>query len=220
MCNAYSILFGAINLRPDEVKDKKILEVGSYDTNGSLRRLVESYRPAEYIGVDIQKGPGVDFICRAEDILNKFGKESFDLVISTEMLEHVKDWKKAIHNMKVVCKPEGGILITTRSRGCPYHSHPYDFWRFELKDMRYIFSDCVIENLEKDPLMGVFVKVRRPEAFLEKDLSDYDLYSILFDKRIKEIPNKGLQRYLLSMTIKEKIRNFIYSLQSLFFIKN
>ena len=216
MCNAYCISFGAINLKPEEVKGKRVIEVGSYDVNGSLRSLVESYYPAEYIGVDIAEGPGVDVISKAEDILERFGKESFDIVISTELLEHVLDWRKSIHNIKNICKPGGIILITTASYGCPYHGHPYDFWRYELEDMKHIFSDCLIEKLEKSPSKGVFVKMKKAHNFVEKDLADHNLYSILLNKRVKEIAKKDIKKYSRLLDLWQKTRNIISSIKKLF----
>jgi len=216
MCNAYCIAFGAINLKPEEIKGKRVIEVGSYDVNGSLRSLVESYYPAEYIGVDIVEGPGVDIICKAEDILERFGKESFDIVIATELLEHILDWRESIHHIKNICKTGGIILITTRSYGHPYHGHPYDFWRYELEDMKHIFSDCLIEKLEKDPANGVFVKVKKNHDFVEKDLADYKLYSILLNKRAKEIAEKDIKKYSRRLVFWQKIRNFMSSIKKLF----
>lgn len=74
MCNATCLIFGIRNLTSEEIIGKRIIEIGSYDVNGSLRSIIESRDPAEYIGVDIQKGRGVDVVCNAEDIINKFGK--------------------------------------------------------------------------------------------------------------------------------------------------
>lgn len=215
MCNAYCILFGAINLKPEEVEGKRVIEIGSYDTNGSLRPLVESYRPREYIGVDIAEGPGVDMICRAEDILGKFGKESFEVIISTELIEHIQDWRKVVHNIKNIGKPGGIILITTRSYGAPYHGHPYDFWRYEIEDMKHIFSDCLVEKLEKDPAKGVFIKAKKLTKFAEKNLSDYKLYSVLLNRRVKEITEKDFKKYSKRLIMKEKIKNFLSSAKDL-----
>jgi SAM-dependent methyltransferase len=215
MCNAYCILFGAINLKPEEIQGKRVLEVGSYETNGSLRPLIESYRPAQYTGVDIQDGPGVDVICKAEDILEVFGKESFDVIISSELLEHIRDWRKAINNFKDVCKIDGIILVTTRSYGCPYHGHPYDFWRYEIDDMKRIFSDCIIEKLEKDPLSGVLAKMRKPKSFVINDLSDYELYSILLNIKVEDIDEKDIQRQAKRLVLREKIKNLISSIRRL-----
>lgn len=93
MCNVNYIVFGAINLNEEEIEGKNIIEVGSYDINGSLRPIVESWKTAKYVGVDIEKGPGVDIVCNAEELLDKFEKNRFDIVLSTELLEHVKDWR-------------------------------------------------------------------------------------------------------------------------------
>jgi SAM-dependent methyltransferase len=216
MCNAYCISFGAVNLKPEEVRGKRVIEVGSYDTNGSLRPLVESYHPSEYIGLDIAEGPGVDVIGKAEDMLDRFGKESFDIVISTELLEHIRDWREGIHNIKNICKPGGIILITTRSFGYPYHEHPYDFWRYELEDMKHIFSDCSIEKLEKDPAKGVFIKAKKTHDFTEKDLADYRLYSILLNKRVKEITDKDIKKYSWRLVLWQKIRDFMFGIKKLF----
>lgn len=216
MCNAYCILFGAINLKPEEVKGKRVIEVGSCDVNGSLRSLVESYYPAECIGVDIAEGPGVDMICKAEDILDRFGKESFDIVISTELIEHIWDWRKVVHNIKNICKAGGIILITTASYGHPYHGHPYDFWRYELEDMKHIFSDCLIEKLEKGPTTGIFIKAEKTHDFVEKDLADHKLYSILLNKRVKEIAEKDIKKYSRRLVLWQKTRNILYWIKKLF----
>lgn len=124
MCNISGILFSAINLKKEEIEGKRVIEVGSLDVNGSLRPLIESYNPKEYIGIDIVKGPGVDRICKVENLVEEMGQNAFDIVVSTELLEHVKDWRKAISDIKGVCKKEGGIiLITTRSIGFAYHGY-------------------------------------------------------------------------------------------------
>lgn len=72
------------------VKGGYVLEVGACDVSGSIRPIIsEAFGPAEYIGVDIVPGPGVDKVCAAEDLVAVFGEDRFDCVISTEMLEHL-----------------------------------------------------------------------------------------------------------------------------------
>ncbi len=212
--NVQCILFGAIQLKKEEIEGKRVIEVGSSDVNGSLRPLLETYNPKEYIGVDISAGKGVDLICDAGDLAAKFGSRSFDVVISTELLEHVKDWRLAIHNIKDICKPAGKLLITTRSFGFVYHGYPSDFWRFEAEDMEYIFKDFIIEKLERDPQNGVLIKARKPENFTEIDLSEYKLYSIVADKRIKELTDKDLHSgsfkwMLYKLRVKTFLRRYI-----------
>jgi len=60
----------------------------------------------------------------AERLVDYFGPESFDVVVSTEVVEHVLDWRLVINNMKVVLRRGGFIYLTTRSRAFhTMHTH-------------------------------------------------------------------------------------------------
>ena len=215
MCSVNCILFGARNLLDEEIRGRRILEVGSCDINGSLRRFVESRKPAEYIGIDIIPGLGVDLICNAENLLDKFGKESFDVVISTELLEHVRKWQRVISNLKLVCKPMGTILITTRSFSFPFHSYPFDYWRYELEDMKEIFADCQIQILEKDPEKGVFLKAIKPQNFSERDLSAYMLYSMPLARKASHVMDCDLKSWhYRTLLAKTKARGMLEGIAS------
>jgi SAM-dependent methyltransferase len=171
------------HLNWDNIHDSKVLEVGAYNVNGSLREYVSMLKPLSYTGVDMREGPGVDVVCDVNDIVEKFGVKSFDVVICTEMMEHVKNWRRAIYNMKDVLNVGGCILLTTRSKGFHRHDYPADYWRFEVNDMRYIFSNFVDVVVESDPgdangtpSPGVFVYGVKTNDML--DLSDYNVYSM------------------------------------------
>jgi SAM-dependent methyltransferase len=174
------------NVDCEEFNGKRVLEVGSKFVNGSVRPLIERFcKPKEYIGIDIEPGKYVDIVLPVEKLLNVFGAESFNVVISTETLEHVLDWRTAVNNMKLVLKRGGYIYITTRSRGFPYHGYPYDYWRFETGDLIKIFRDFEIIRLERDwEAPGVFLKARKPINWRPIDLNDVALHSILLGKRV------------------------------------
>jgi SAM-dependent methyltransferase len=209
--NISGVIFAATNLNSNEIEGKRVLEVGSCNVNGSFRPIIEKYGPREYIGVDIALGPGVDIKCDVIDLIPRFGKNSFDLVFSAELLEHVGDWRKAISSLKEVCKPGGVILITTRSFGFFYHGFPHDYWRYEVEDMEYIFGDCIIKKLEKDPQKGVLIKCIKPDNLIEKDISNHKLYSIICGRRIKELPVGIYYRWRMKMlSIKENLRYYIH----------
>ena len=160
-----------------------------------MRPLIESFRPRKYVGVDLVEGSGVDVICSADNLLEIFQKNTCDALISTELIEHVQDWKKVVSNFKNVVKPGGIIVITSRSYGYPFHAYPHDFWRYEIEDIQSIFADCKIEKLEKDPELGFFAKMTKPINFVEKDLADHELYSIIVEKRIKQLTSRDLQEF-------------------------
>ncbi|MBW1696451.1 MAG: class I SAM-dependent methyltransferase [Deltaproteobacteria bacterium] len=105
MCNEACNQFAERALLEEEIRGKNVLEAGSLDVNGSIRNAVERFEPSSYLGVDITPGPGVDEICDINDLITRFGKDRFDLVISTELLEHVRNWRAAVSNLKNVIKP-------------------------------------------------------------------------------------------------------------------
>jgi SAM-dependent methyltransferase len=110
MCNVAVIELFIESVEKEEFEDKRVLEVGSKYINGSVRPLIERFcSPKEYIGVDIESGKFVDLVLPAERLLEYFGPESFDVVIATELLEHVLDWRLVVNNLKGVVKRGGYI---------------------------------------------------------------------------------------------------------------
>lgn len=188
MCNTACLDFGQTHLTQEEIEGKSVIEVGSLNVNGSLREIVQPLKPSKYLGVDIAQGPGVDEICNATDLIQRFGEEKFDWLLSTELLEHARDWRKVVSNFKRLLKSNGTLLITTRSKGFKYHGYPFDFWRYEAQDLENIFADFENEIIQKDPLKpGIFLKAKKPNNFRECELSEIKLYSMIKGKRAKNI---------------------------------
>src|SRR5437667_11583807 len=100
MCNSECISFVERAIGSGDVKGRDIIEVGSYDVNGSVLPYLQSLAPASYLGVDITPRPGVDLVCDAQRLVEQFGTERFDVVVSTELLEHVRDWRAVISGLK------------------------------------------------------------------------------------------------------------------------
>ena len=201
------------NVDCSEFNGKRVLEVGSRFVNGSVRPLIERFcRPREYIGIDIEAGMYVDIVLPAERLVDHFGPESFDAVISTEVIEHVFDWRLVVNNMKAVLRRGGYTYVTTRSKGFPYHGYPYDFWRYEASDMIRIFKDFEIIKLETDwEAPGVLLRARKPINWRPIDLNNIELYSIVLGKRVRNLVNLNeapLMRRLMFM-FRVKAKTFI-----------
>lgn len=162
MSHASVLSFGERVITSGMVKGKRVLEVGSYDINGSLRPYVESLGPKEYVGTDIELGPKVDQVVPASELTKTFGPSSFDLVLCNEMLEHAEDWRAAVTQLKSVTKDY--LLVTTRSEPFPYHGFPADNWRYTTDHFRKIFADMEVLELEDDPeYPGVFMLARKTD---------------------------------------------------------
>ncbi len=167
----------------------RVIEVGARGLYGGYRAIAELHGGVrEYIGVDIAAGPGVDVVCDAVELTDRFGPGSFDVVIATELIEHVRDYRAVVSQLKGVCRPGGLIVLTTRSRGYVYHAAPFDFWRFETCDMERLFSDCEVMLLEEDrEEPGVFLSARKPRDFEEADLTGFEVFSVLHGRRVADL---------------------------------
>lgn len=130
------------------------LEVGSLDVNGSVR----GFFTGPYHGVDMRPGPGVDAIAKADAL--PFDDAAFEVVISTEMLEHDPSPWLSLAEMGRVLKPGGHLILTTRGNGFGEHNEPSDYWRFmpASRDRLLELAGCSPVATALDPeVPGVFV---------------------------------------------------------------
>jgi len=113
-----------------------VLDVGSYDVNGSYKSLFENPN-WKYSGLDIAEGPNVDFISKG---LYDFGLEKqYDVVISGNCLEHVEAPWKWIHEIEKVTK-KGGIVFIITPFSAGEHRYPVDCWRILPDGYRYLLE--------------------------------------------------------------------------------
>ena len=165
MCHMSLIKLGETAILEEEVKGKIILEIGACNVNGTLRPLFERFSPAKYIATDAREGNGVDIVHPAEKLDQLLKPNSVDYIVSTSTLEHIKYWRKALYNCKLLLAPGGHIIITTCSPGYPFHGHPNDYWRFTKHFFLQHFEDFTILRLEDDPqISGVIFKAIKPKT--------------------------------------------------------
>jgi SAM-dependent methyltransferase len=103
-----------------------ILELGSYNVNGTLR----DFQPkgSKWIGADIEAGPGVDVIINDTSAL-PFEDSSFDYVVASSVFEHDPTFWSTFSEMVRVLKNGGSIYINSPSNGM-IHRYPIDVFRF------------------------------------------------------------------------------------------
>jgi hypothetical protein len=113
------------------------------------------------------------------------------------------------------------LIITTRSEGTPYHGFPYDSWRYEISDIKDIFSDFDIKVLECDQEWpGVFWVARKSEVFIENRLlAHYQLYSMVLHRRCS-VASSNVYFYLQTNKKTTLIKYFIYIDRLGYYIKH
>lgn len=112
------------------------------------------------VAVDIRHGAGVHLLGDAQAL--GIASEAFDLVLCTEVLEHLPEPQRAIDEMFRVLKPGGTLLLTTRFL-FPIHDAPHDYFRFTKYGLRYLlrrFEALSVEE-ETDSVGALAVLVQR-----------------------------------------------------------
>ena len=145
------------------IGSSSVIEVGSRNVNGSVR---EFFNGGWYVGVDMQDGTGVDMVARGDNL--PFDDATFDVAISTEMLEHDPFPWLTIPEMARVVRPGGYVILTCRGVGFHDDPNPKDYWRFTVDSITHLFELAGLEPLEvmpdTDPSHeGVFGVARKPE---------------------------------------------------------
>ncbi len=180
MCHSSVLTWAASAFTSDMVAGKSVVEVGSYDVNGTVRPIVEALGPASYLGVDQSAGPGVDLVADVATVPVLY-PDGFGLVISTEMLEHVDDWKAAVDALVQLVAKSGTVALTTRSPGFPYHPYPVDNWRYPVDMMRDILQayGLKIVHCVTDPeAPGVFAVATKPARWHSRSIEVLDLFEV------------------------------------------
>jgi len=95
----------------------RVIEIGSYDVNGGVRRIFDG--AAEYVGVDLKTGPGVDVVSFGHNVT--LPDASFDAAVSGECFEHDPHWRDTFANMIRMTRPGGLVAFTCATTGRPEH---------------------------------------------------------------------------------------------------
>lgn len=128
---------------------KRVLEIGSYSVNGSIRPLFAGAKA--YKGIDQTGGPDVDQVVTAADY---DGKGAYDIVVSCEAMEHSADPADIVTCAWQALKPGGLFVLTAAGTDRPAHNcdgsphrgvEPYqNITRAALKRMLADWHDATI----------------------------------------------------------------------------
>ena len=111
-----------------EKKGLQVLDVGSYDVNGSYKKLFID-KGHNYKGLDMEEGPNVDIKPNSPYKWDEVETDKFDIVVSGQAMEHIEFFWITISEMVRVTK-EGGIICLIAPAGFKEHRYPVDCWRF------------------------------------------------------------------------------------------
>ncbi len=115
----------------------KVLDIGA---GGCPLRDMLSAAGYEYRSLDVEQNIAgtINYLARIDEPLERelAGVGGFDLLVLTEVLEHVPGWEQTFRNLALLLKTGGHCIVTT-----PFfymlHEEPYDFWRPTDHALRY-----------------------------------------------------------------------------------
>lgn len=140
-------------------KEMRVLEIGSWIASGQeeiICRKTIGPLVKEYVGLDMREGPGVDVVADAKAI--PFPDNEFEVIISTDCLEHV-DWPRdVIREAFRVTKP-GGLFYLTTVFAFEIHGYPNDYRRFTPEGIKLLLSDAGYKVLMYEGVGGQHSKL-------------------------------------------------------------
>jgi len=116
-----------------------VLEVGSreYGSTASFRGF---YAGAEYVGLDMAEGEGVDVVVDLRRTIEPLAQGHFALAICCSVLEHVDRPWTFTENLTRLVRP-GGLLYMSVPWAWRYHAYPDDYFRFSHRGVIALFGD-------------------------------------------------------------------------------
>lgn len=150
-------------LLPDYFQNKKVLEVGSLNINGTVRVF---FNDCDYTGIDLAEGPGVDKTISIHELVEP---STYDVVISTEMLEHDKHWKDSLWRMYDNLKAGGLMILTCAGPQRPEHGTT----RTSPQDSP--FTTDYYRNISAEDFIGVLGGTLFQSPHLQYERGEQDL---------------------------------------------
>lgn len=130
---------------PSFSPEKRVLKIGP-DHFPSTYRGVVGGAAKTWDTQDIFERPGLTHVAESEYSF-PIPDNEYDIVLSGQVLEHVKKIWTWTSELARVCRP-GGRVITVNPVSWPYHEAPVDCWRVFPDGMRALYDEAGLTVLE------------------------------------------------------------------------
>lgn len=142
-----------------------VMNVAAPASSGSLldfgcggqpyRRIFEPYI-SRYIGADVASASGVTLDLELiPDARVPLDDASMDTILSTQVLEHVFDFRTYLGECARLLKPRGRLIISVPMHW-RHHEEPFDYWRFTKFGLKKTLEQAGFSILDLRPCGGVF----------------------------------------------------------------
>lgn len=174
----------------------KILDVGSLDTSGNNYNYKSIFNEAKwsYDGLDFKKGDNVDIV--VDDIYNiqEINDESYDVVISGQLFEHLGFFWLTMGEIDRILKPGGMCCILAPSGGPKHGVENTDCYRFYEDGMRalanYVDFEIIHVSVNNDdnakPWCDACLIAKKP-GVLNSDATDLENRIDILENKLSKL---------------------------------
>jgi len=134
----------------------KVIDIGGKRVNkrGSFRPPVRQGLSWEYANIDKTTCP--DYHCSADQV--PVPDETYDIVLMTEVLEHLHNPGAALVESYRLLK-NGGKLVASMPFLFPVHSDPHDYQRWAPERIRMECVEAGFSEIDIEPMGGFFAVI-------------------------------------------------------------
>lgn len=133
-----------------------VLDAGAGD--GAYRHHFDHarYESADFLAVDKPYAPDITYVGDLADI--EVEDDRFDLVLLTQVLEHLPEPLAVLTEMRRVLRP-GGTIWASTPLFYEEHEQPYDFFRYTQFSLARLFGEAGFREVRIDWLEGYLATV-------------------------------------------------------------
>jgi Methyltransferase domain len=160
----------------------KVLDIGGRARSGI--DYSKCYPGTEFTVLDVLPGKNVDVVGDAHELSRFFAGDSFDVVFSVSVFEHLLMPWRVVTEINKVLKP-GGIGFVHTHQTIGLHDMPWDFWRFSEFAWDALFNKRTgfeIIGRAMDELSYVLPYIYRPEKLHVERSGGFEGSAVLFRK--------------------------------------
>jgi SAM-dependent methyltransferase len=130
--------------KPHFPREGRVLEIGPDGFPSAYRAMLEaSGGKFAWDTLDLYVDSRLTYVATSEYSF-PIPNETYDVVLSGQVIEHVRKPWVWIKEVARVCKP-GGLVITINPVSWPYHEAPIDCWRAFPEGMRALYDEATLE---------------------------------------------------------------------------
>ncbi|CAK7025219.1 class I SAM-dependent methyltransferase [Fusobacterium varium] len=213
--DVYNSVYNCIKEYKNKVQNPKILEIGSglgYFTYGMKKA------GFDIAGMEISndavkkaiKNYGNNYICADLFEYSQENKEKYDVVVMTEVIEHISEPEKFLKVIRTILKTGGILIVTTPNKGAypenfVWHSDlpPIHLWWFSRKSLKKLME---ITGYRSIGFYDIFKLENADKVFYNPN--EYGNNSEYIFKQSGEVNKNCLEdKNSLKYKIKSKIKN-------------